>query len=237
MSAAVRTGLSMIGPSPVAKRSFRPIGSTGSSRSAKMMAASTSRISTGCSVTVAARSGRLQISRMPCLARISRYCFMYRPACRMNHTGRTSVGRRRHASRKRLFIGATRMIVSGLSSQKNARSPSGLCLRRPGAAVDEERLGPRLAIERPRCDHRNRQHSLRRIAGARIHDVAVDLAFGAEELLVIAGSGHRFVLQVDFRHGLALVFRIANLDLPARLARRRAQRVNAAARGRNQRRP
>jgi hypothetical protein len=27
----------------------------------------------------------------------------------MNHTGRTSVGRRRHASRKRLVIGATRI--------------------------------------------------------------------------------------------------------------------------------
>ena len=89
--------------------SLRPMGSTGSSRSAKMMAASTSRISTGCSVTVAARSGRLQISRMPCVSRIWRYCFMYRPACRMNQTGRTSVGRRRQASRKRLVIGATRM--------------------------------------------------------------------------------------------------------------------------------
>jgi hypothetical protein len=35
---------------------------------------------------------------------------MYRPACRMNQTGLTSVGRRRQASRKRLVIGATRMV-------------------------------------------------------------------------------------------------------------------------------
>ena len=77
----------------------------------KMIAASTSRISTGWSVTAAARSGRLHISRMPWCARIARYSFMYRPACRMNHTGRTSVGRRRQASRNRLFIGATRMRV------------------------------------------------------------------------------------------------------------------------------
>ena len=66
--AEVRTGLSITGPSPAAKRSFSPIGSTGSSKSAKMIAASTSRISTGCSVTCAAKSGRLQISRIPCLS-------------------------------------------------------------------------------------------------------------------------------------------------------------------------
>jgi hypothetical protein len=35
---------------------------------------------------------------------------MYLPACRMNHTGRTSVGLRRQASRKRLDMGATRIV-------------------------------------------------------------------------------------------------------------------------------
>src|SRR5579871_1203320 len=84
-----------------------------------MMAASTSRISTGCSVIAAARSGRLQISSIPTLARISRYCFKYRPACRINQTGRTSVGRRRHASRKRLFDEAIRMWH--LVFRKNAK--------------------------------------------------------------------------------------------------------------------
>ena len=43
MSFDVRTGLSMTGPSPAMKFSFKPIGSTGNSRSAKMIAASTSR--------------------------------------------------------------------------------------------------------------------------------------------------------------------------------------------------
>src|SRR5580693_2126759 len=47
---------------------------------------------------------------MPALARISLYCFMYRPACRINHTGRTSVGRRRQASKNRLFIEAIRIV-------------------------------------------------------------------------------------------------------------------------------
>src|SRR5579871_2757448 len=99
----------MTGPSPAAKRRRSPIGSMGNSRSAKMIAASTSSSSTGCKVTVAARSGRLQISRIPCRSRIWRYCRRYRPACRINQTGLTSVGRRRQASRKRLVMGATRM--------------------------------------------------------------------------------------------------------------------------------
>ena len=58
-----------------AKERAKRESSTGSKRSEKIMAASTSRISTGCRVTVAARSGRLQISRIPCLARMSLYCF------------------------------------------------------------------------------------------------------------------------------------------------------------------
>jgi len=35
---------------------------------------------------------------------------MYLPACRINHTGRTSVGRRRQASKNRLFIEAIRIV-------------------------------------------------------------------------------------------------------------------------------
>ncbi len=40
MSSGCAIGLSIDGPSPVTNSSFRPIGSTGSRRSAKMMAAS-----------------------------------------------------------------------------------------------------------------------------------------------------------------------------------------------------
>ncbi len=59
MSSGLAIGFAMEGPSPLMNSSFKPSGSTGRSRSAKMMAASTSRISTGCRVTVGGDLGFL----------------------------------------------------------------------------------------------------------------------------------------------------------------------------------
>src|ERR1035438_9066596 len=66
--------------------------SSGSRRSAKMMAASTLRISAASMVTWAATSGFLQISIREYCLRTARYSGMYRPAWRMNQTGVRSVG-------------------------------------------------------------------------------------------------------------------------------------------------
>ena len=55
--------------------------------SLKRMAASTPRMSTGCIVTSAARSGVLHSVRKETFARTARYSGKYLPACLMNHTG------------------------------------------------------------------------------------------------------------------------------------------------------
>jgi len=56
---------------------------------------------------------------------------MYRPACRINHTGRTSVGRRRQASKNRLFIEAIRIVhpVFALNNSETS-SPTIVAARR-----------------------------------------------------------------------------------------------------------
>ena len=66
--------------------------SSGSSRSAKMMAASTPRASAAVMVTSAASAGFLQISISEYCLRTARYSGMYRPAWRMNQTGVRSTG-------------------------------------------------------------------------------------------------------------------------------------------------
>src|SRR3989304_1277210 len=99
-SAAPRTGRWMTGPSPLANSRPTPMASTGRRMSAKMIAASTPRRSTGRSVTSAAASGFLQSSRKPNRARSARYSAMKRPAWRISQTGVYSAGSRRHARRK-----------------------------------------------------------------------------------------------------------------------------------------
>jgi hypothetical protein len=70
----VRTGLSMRGPSPETNSSFKPMGSTGNSRSAKMMAASMPNRRTGCNVASAAKTGfRQKSTKSRACARNARY--------------------------------------------------------------------------------------------------------------------------------------------------------------------
>src|SRR5947208_13104043 len=69
--------------------------------SLKRIAASTPRMSTGCSVTSAARSGVLQSSRKLTFSRTARYSGRYRPAWRINQIGVLSTGLRKHASMNR----------------------------------------------------------------------------------------------------------------------------------------
>ncbi len=106
----------------------------------------------------------------------------------------------------------------------------------PGAAIDEKRLGPGFAVERARCDGRHREHALRRPAGSRVHDVAVDAALGMEKLFVVARCRHRFVLQDRPQPRSCSRPWVADLHSPALLARRRAQAIDAASRRRDQRR-
>ena len=73
MSSRVRTGLGKVGPSPLTNCSSAPIASSGSRMSAKRMAASTPRMSTGWIVTSAASSGVLQRVRKSTFWRIARY--------------------------------------------------------------------------------------------------------------------------------------------------------------------
>ena len=101
-SAAVRTGLWMAGPSPLVNSRSRPIGSRISRMSAKRIAASTPRRSAAVTVTSVARPGSLHRSRNGTFERTAWYSGMYRPACRMNQTGVTSVGSRRQAFRNAL---------------------------------------------------------------------------------------------------------------------------------------
>ena len=96
-SAIVRTGLWISGPSPLANSRPMPMGSSGSSMSAKMIAASISYRLTGWIVTSAATSGVLHISRKVRFVRISRYSGKYRPAWRIIHTGVQSTASRLHA--------------------------------------------------------------------------------------------------------------------------------------------
>ena len=155
----------------------------------------------------------------------------------MNHTGRTSVGRRRQASRKRLVIGATRMADPSCLRRRTRENPLA-CAWPPTGGRSRNTAWPTL---RCRCvrgvTDRNRYAALRRITRARVHDVAVDLAFRPEELLVAPGGGHRHDLSDTPRSAVfAGVLRVPDLHRPAlRLVRRRAHPVNAAARPADQR--
>ena len=104
MSAGVRSGEGKCGPLSPSSSSI-PMASVGMRMSEKMIAASTPRRRTGCTVTSAARSGVLQRGRKSIFSRMARYSGRYRPAWRMIHTGVTSTGCRRAARRIRSFTG------------------------------------------------------------------------------------------------------------------------------------
>ena len=72
-SLALRMGFSITGPSSGVKWKPMPMGSSGSRMSAKMMAASSSKRRSGCSVTSAAMSGRMHISTNESFSRMARY--------------------------------------------------------------------------------------------------------------------------------------------------------------------
>src|SRR6185369_9793967 len=63
----------------------------------------------------------------------------------------------------------------------------------PCAAVHEQWLGPGLAVDGPRRNHRHGKDALRRPARPGVHDVTVGLAFGAKKFFIIARCGHGFV--------------------------------------------
>src|SRR5471030_1447014 len=77
-----------------------PIASGTTRMSLKRMAASTPRMSTGCSETCAASSGDLHRSRNFTFSRTARYSGRYRPACRMIQTGVRLTGFPKQASIK-----------------------------------------------------------------------------------------------------------------------------------------
>src|SRR5579864_3975142 len=110
----------MTGPSPASKRKGIPITSSGRSRSAKMMAASTPSFSAAVMVTSAAIAGVLQISRMECFLRTVRYSAMYRPAWRISQIGVTSTGSQRQA-RTNLELGAD-IVLLNLPWSNNQRN-------------------------------------------------------------------------------------------------------------------
>src|SRR5260370_36665693 len=102
-------------------------------------------------------------------------------------------------------------------------------LHRPLAAIHEIRFRPRLAIDRPRRNHRNRTASLRRIAGPRVHNMGVNLTLRPEKLLVTSGRRHRRVLQEDLRQRLTVIPGVLDLHRPAfRLIGRRPHTIHTA---------
>ena len=103
-------------------------------------------------------------------------------------------------------------------------------------AQHEERVVERVAGRRARREHRDAQHALHGPAGARIHDVRIGHASGLERLLGAAGHRERAVLQREPCSAiLPRVDRILNRDVPPVASRRRAEPVDAAAAGADQR--
>ena len=90
----------------------------------------------------------------------------------------------------------------------------------PLAAMDEVWLGPRLAIDGVRRNHRNRSARLRRKSRTRAIYVAIDASLRAEELLRAAGCRERCVLQKNFVHREPSVARVTRSPLAIRAAPR-----------------
>src|SRR5581483_4410881 len=120
---------------PRMKSNRMPIGSSGSSRSEKRMAASTSIRRIGWSVTSVARSGVRQRSSREYRSRRARYSLMYRPAWRMNHTGVASTGSRRQALMNRVAASVSVHLEGGPGEAHEVLEPHRL----------EAQLGAQLA--------------------------------------------------------------------------------------------
>ena len=76
---------------------------------------------------------------------------------------------------------------------------AGHMLGGPLASIDEIRFCPNLAVKGVRRQHRHGRGSLRRITGARVHNVGIEPAVGAKELFVAAGRGQRHILEEHLR--------------------------------------
>src|SRR5207244_11117307 len=97
--------------------------------SAKRIAASTPRRSTGVRVISAASSGRLQSSRKPYCALSFRYSSIYRPAWRISQTGVYGVFSRRQAARKDWLLIVVFVIQEYQDSKKLCRQNQRLRFR------------------------------------------------------------------------------------------------------------
>ena len=118
-------------------------------------------------------------------------------------------------------------VAGLLIAKKDAKARGNVSLR-PLTAIDKERLGPGLAIDRARRRNRHQQDSARRMAGPRVEDVTVPLSTRSKVLLRIAGSGNRRVSEQD-RAGITLRFpRAAYPDTPSLLTGRRPEGIDAA---------
>ena len=183
--------------------SFRPIGSTGSSRSAKMMAASTSSISTGCSVTVAARSGRLQISRMPCLARISPVLLHVPAGLPHEPHGPHIRGPAPAGIQKTACHWSHAHGFSILSSQKNTRKSFGLCLAAHWRPLIKYGFAHASLSSVRGAITETESTALRRIAGPRVHDVGCRSCLPPGKTSRSCRMWTSTVLQLNFRQRLA----------------------------------
>jgi hypothetical protein len=118
----VRTGSATTGPVPGTMSTPIPAATSGTTMSLNRIAASTSCLRTGCSVTSQTISGLKQASSIGTPTRSWRYSGSERPACRMNQTGvRLGVSPAAAAS-----SGAVRTAaVSGLMAESVPRALSG----------------------------------------------------------------------------------------------------------------
>src|SRR5256714_3497463 len=211
---AWRMGRVIWGPSPAANVRPSPSGSNGSRMSANRIAASTPRRSTGWSVTWAASSGLWHRSSSECFCRSRRYSGRERPACRMNHTGVTSVGSERHAFRKRLSSGARGNRLARVD-RTGASDEHGVALDLHSIGGDRKRGRPAQHLPRlerkdafvPRARHR----TARRIDGA--------FREAGARVRAAVGDGVHGAVHVEERDGVA-----AHVDPPARAGREVGQR-------------
>ena len=87
MSAAVRIGSAITGPTSATMSRSTPAARSGTTMSENRIAASTSWRRIGCRVISQATSGSKHAASMLCRSRSARYSGSERPAWRMNHTG------------------------------------------------------------------------------------------------------------------------------------------------------
>ena len=119
-SAAVRSGEGMTGPLPRTTSNSTPIAGSGVRMSENMITPSTPNARHGCSESSVAISGVSERSRNSILVEYSRKADMYRPACRISHTGvRSTVSPR--AARSRMSCS---LVAGGLGAFRSASAES-----------------------------------------------------------------------------------------------------------------